>query len=168
MITVFSIVISVLILCMKFGVYLLIILAKAILAVFTLLAKLLITLIKPSKASIERRKEYIEDFKHRRYEEPEEVKNDEDLAAMSQIEAWKNQMLANFDYIRELEKQIENVKKSTATVDGSYDYLEVAKLKKKIATAEVQNASVEMRLRKCAEKYNLQDLLEFLSEECYN
>lgn len=84
----------------------------------------------------------------------------EQLGALSQIDAWKNQIVANREYIKQLEMERRRIKKSTITVEGSYNYTEVAKINKKIAAVESQSASIEMRLRKLAVKYNLQDRLE--------
>lgn len=84
----------------------------------------------------------------------------EQLGALSQIDAWKNQIIANREYIKQLEIERRRIKKSTITVEGSYNYAEVAKINKKIATVASQSASIEMRLRKLAIKYNLQKELD--------
>lgn len=84
----------------------------------------------------------------------------EQLGAISQIEAWKRQIVVNREYVKELKREKERVKKSTITVTGSYNYSEIAKLNKKIATTESQTAGIEMRMRKLAVKYNLQEELE--------
>ena len=89
----------------------------------------------------------------------------EQLGALSQIEAWKNQIIANREYVKQLEIERRRIKKSTITVEGSYNYSEVAKLNKKIAAVQSQSAGIEMRMRKLAEKYNFKAELEIFDSD---
>ena len=162
---IFKAVFTAFLLLMKLMCYILVLLGKVVVIILkgTLIcvAKLLTPVPKQmSKKAEVKRIEKKETKKEKVIDEKER------LAALSQLEAWENQLSANHAYMRELDKELEQARKSYETVINGIivtvnpDKMKIAKIMKKISAVETQSAGVDMKIKKLANKYNLQDELE--------
>lgn len=123
-------------------------------------------LLTPTPKQIESKKAEVKKVEKKETKKEKVIDINEQLSARSQFEAWQNQLDANIEYMRELNKELEQAEKSYETVINGVivtvnpDKMRIAKIKKKISAVEAQSASIEMRMMKVGNKYNLQRELE--------